>query len=138
MPPYWLLKTEPARLPLETIREGAPVLHRGVRSPPSRTRLGQIRRGDEVLLQHTGRRPALLGTARVRRGAHPDPEGTEAGDVAVVLGPVRLFAAPLPLARLRAEPALAGLELLTFPRLSVVGISPHAFRRILRLAGRPA
>jgi predicted RNA-binding protein with PUA-like domain len=94
-----------------------------------------MRRGDEVLLEYTGYRPAVFGTTRVRRGPFRDPEGTAAGDLAVLLAPVVPFGAPLPLALLRQEAELSDWELLTFPRLSVVQVPSRAWRVVLRLAG---
>lgn len=150
----WLFKSDPesfgiddlARCPDRTTNWD------GIRNYQARNYLrDDVRVGDRVLFHHSQQKPpALMGLAEVVKAAYPDPTALDPNSkyhdpkasvenpiwVMVDIRLVRKFAEPLSLERLRAEPALAGLELLrTGSRLSIQPVSQEHFLHILRLAG---
>lgn len=135
---YWLVKSEPgvygwARL----VAEGRTAWD-GVRNALARQHLAAMRRGDLVLYYHSQIGKEVVGIARVARPSYPDPTDASGRWLAVDLEPVAPLAAPVPLAAIRAERALAGLALLRNPRLSVMPVAAPQFERILALGGTRA
>lgn len=135
MPNRWLVKTEPATYSFDDLRREGRTSWDGVRNALAQIHLRAMRRGDAVLVYHTGREKAVVGLARVARAPYPDPGAGDPAVVAVDLEAVRPLARPVPLARLKAEPTLAGLDLLRISRLSVMPVAAAHWRPILALAG---
>lgn len=135
MPSRWLVKTEPATYSLDDLRRERRTTWDGVRNALARQHLRAMRRGDEVLVYHTGPEKAVTGIARVARGPRPDGEGADPAQVVVDLAFVRALPAPVPLAAIKADRTLAGLDLVRHSRLSVMPVGPAQWRRILELAG---
>ena len=75
-------------------------------------------------MYHTGKEKAVVGEMVV----------VAAGDE-VRVKPVRRFAVPVTLAAAKADPALAGWELVRLPRLSVMPATDAQWRRVEGLAG---
>jgi len=72
----------------------------------------------------------VVGIARVATAPHPDPRDAR-GSWSVEVRPVRRLVAPVPLAELKADRALAGFLLLRISRLSVVPVTSAEWKRIL-------
>ena len=93
--------------------------------------------GDTLLYYHSGSERAVVGVARVVRTAYPDPTaapGDKGGWVCVDLAPVRALSSPVPLRRIKADPALARIGLVRQSRLSVMSLQVAEFDRILTLS----
>lgn len=145
---YWLFKTEPGCYSLEDL-QAAPrqtTSWDGVRNYQARNFMRAMRLGDRGFLYHSGKSPAIVAVVEVVREAYPDhtafdPENTHYDSHSTPQNPrwhmvdVRLmhaFPVPLPLAALRGEPELGGMELLKKgSRLSVQPVEPGAFAHIL-------
>ena len=73
--------------------------------------------------------------------AYPDPTAplgdNKGGWVCVDLAPVGALALPVPLGRIKADPALAGIGLVRQSRLSVMPLQVSEFDRILTLSQTP-
>jgi predicted RNA-binding protein with PUA-like domain len=124
----------------------------GVRNYQARNRLrDDVHAGDGVLFHHSGgAQPAIVGTCSVVRAAYADPHQFDPAsryfdprsDPAAprwVLVDVRGEAAlpePVTLARIRATPALAGMDLLRRGnRLSIQPVTASEWRTITKLGG---
>jgi predicted RNA-binding protein with PUA-like domain len=94
-----------------------------------------MRPGDAVLFYESGAPKAVVGVAEVTKPAFPDTTADEPGWVAVELKSVAPLARPVTLATIKAEPALAKIELIRQSRLSVMPIPADAFKRIVKLGG---
>jgi predicted RNA-binding protein with PUA-like domain len=70
---------------------------------------------------------------RVTRAAEPDPRAPEW--VRVRVEPVRPLARPVTLAEIKAEPALAKMELIRQSRLSVAPVRDEEWARVVEMAG---
>lgn len=149
----WLCKTEPstwsvddhARAPQRT------TFWDGVRNYQARNTLrDSMRLGDPVLLYHSSCEPSgVVGLCEVASAPYPDPTAFDPADphhdpksdpsnptwFGVDLRLVERFSHILSLADLKADPGLAGLELLRKgSRLSVQPVSDAHLAHILRLA----
>lgn len=152
---YWLFKSEPncfsfadlMALPDRTTDWD------GVRNFQARNMLrDEIKVGDGVLFYHSSADPAAIaGIAEVVRDGHPDqtafdPKSDHHDSTSdpksprwyqVSIRAVRPIDPPIPLARLRAESGLEGMELLRKgSRLSVQRVAERHWRAIVEMADR--
>ena len=68
------------------------------------------------------------------RGAYPDPRQKDARLVVVDIQATARLLRPVTLAEMRANPKLAGFDLLRLPRLSVMPVSAAQWAEIHRMA----
>ena len=89
--------------------------------------------GDEAFFYRSVVEPAIVGIVRVARGPGPDPR--DAAWVSVEVEPVRALKRAVTLKSIKAEPALANMELLRQSRLSVAPVRATEWKRILTMEG---
>jgi predicted RNA-binding protein with PUA-like domain len=130
----WLMKSEPESYGwADLVRDGATEWD-GVRNPTARLNLKAMKPGDEAFFYHSMSDKAVVGIMRVTRGAEPDPKAPEW--VRVRVEPVKTLARPVTLAEIKAEPALARMELIRQSRLSVAPVRDEEWELILEMAQR--
>ena len=130
---YWLIKGEPDAYGWDDlVRDGATEWD-GIRNPAAANNLRAMRVGDEALFYHSGSDKAAVGIVRVARAAQPDGDGGRW--VSVRVEPVRPLARPVTLARMKAEPALAGMATIRQGRLSVSPVTVAEWDVVMRLGG---
>jgi predicted RNA-binding protein with PUA-like domain len=128
----WLMKSEPESYGwADLVRDGATEWD-GVRNNAARLHLKAMKQGDEAFFYHSMSDKAVVGIMRVTRGAEPDPKAPEW--VRVRVEPVRPLARPVTLAEIKAEPALARMELIRQSRLSVAPVRDEEWARVLEMA----
>ena len=151
---YWLLKSEPQDFSFDDLlaRPGRRIGWDGVRNHQARNYMRDAMAvGDGVLFYHSSAQPpGVAGVARIARAAYPDPTQFERRSehfdpkakkdsptwVQVDVEAVSQLAAFVPLAKLRADPALAGMLLLRpGQRLSILPVAPEEWRAVLALGG---
>ncbi len=134
---HWLIKSEPSVYPYhQLVREGR-TAWTGVRNFEARNNLKAMEPGDLCLYYHSNEGKAVVGVARALTRAVPDPtaSGEEGqGWVAVDVAPVAELRTPVTLQAIKASRELAGIQLVTRSRLSVVPVSRAHFDRILEMA----
>lgn len=149
----WLVKTEPECFSIQHLAAcpGQTTCWDGVRNYQARNFMrDQMKVGDRVLFYHASADPpAVAGTAVVARAAYPDatawdPHNHHFDPKASPKNPIwqmvdirldEIFAAPVPIGRLRGVPGLASMELLrTGSRLSVQPVKPREFEIVVALA----
>ncbi len=130
---YWLVKSEPESYAWADLVRDKRTAWTGVRNNAARLHLKAMNRGDRVLFYESVTTKAVLGIAEVSKAAFPDKTADEPGWVAVELAALTAFVHPVTLAQIKAEPALAKMELLRQSRLSVSPLTPAEYNRILKL-----
>ena len=130
---YWLIKSEPASYSWDDLVRDGGTEWDGVRNNAARLHLRAMQAGDEAFLYHSMADKAVVGIMRVVRGAAPDPR--DAAWVSVRVEPVRALARPVTLAAIKAEPALAKMELIRQSRLSVAPVRAAEWAKVLAMAG---
>ena len=130
----WLFKTEPSTYSWADLARDGRTVWDGVKNALALKHLAAVATGDEVLIYHTGDEKAAVGIAKVMRGAYPDPKRKDARLVVVDLQPVKALARPVALGEMRANPKLAGFDLLRLPRLSVMPVSAEQWAAIMEMA----
>jgi predicted RNA-binding protein with PUA-like domain len=131
---HWLVKSEPNSYSFADLQRDGSTVWDGVRNNAAALHLKAMKEGEEVLFYHSQEGKEIVGIARVIKTAFPDKSDPSGRFVAVELAPVRPLAKPVTLADLKAEPALAGMEMLRQSRLSVSPVSADQWKTILAMA----
>jgi predicted RNA-binding protein with PUA-like domain len=132
----WLMKSEPESYSWADLERDGSTEWDGVRNNAARLHLKAMAPGDEAFFYHSMSDKAVVGIMRVTRAAEPDPKAPKW--VRVRVEPLKALKRPVTLAEIKAEPALAKMELIRQSRLSVAPIRDTEWDRILALANRPA
>ena len=130
---YWLMKSEPETYSWADLERDGGTEWDGVRNNAARLHLKAMRRGDEAFFYHSMSDKAVVGVMRIVREAQPDPK--DADWVSVRVEPVRPIP-PVTLARIKAEPRLAKMELIRQSRLSVAPVRDDEWNLVLEMAGK--
>ena len=130
----WLLKTEPSTYSFVDLTRDRRTTWDGVSNAQALIHLRAMKAGDEVLVYHTGGDKAIVGLAKIAAGPRADPRLDDPRMVVVDVEAVRALTAPLSLADIKRDGALAGLDLVRNSRLSCMPVSP-AHRARLRILG---
>ena len=129
---YWLMKSEPGSYGWDDLVRDGGTEWDGVRNPAARLHMKAMQPGDEALFYHSGKDKAAVGVMRIARAAAPDPKDPDW--VSVAVEPLRPLPRPVTLKAIKAEPRLAGLEMLRQSRLSVSPVRDEEWAAILELA----
>ncbi len=150
---YWLMKSEPDVYSIEDLERDGSTSWEGVRNYKARNNMQAMRVGDEVLYYHSNAKPpGVVGIARVCREAYPDHHAfdrkhtyydakSDPEDPRWFMVDIEFVArvtdveAPLSLPDIRADAALADMELIRYGRLSVQSVKKAEFDRVKKLAG---
>ena len=130
---HWLMKSEPESYGWDDLVRDGGTEWDGVRNNAARLHLRSMKPGDEAFLYHSMSDKAVVGIMRVVSEPHPDPKDPDW--VAVRVEPVRKLERPVTLAVIKAEPALAEMELIRQSRLSVAPVRAEEWDKILTMAG---
>ena len=129
---YWLMKSEPSSYSWDDLVRDGGTEWDGVRNNAARLHLKAMKAGDEALFYHSMSDKAVVGIMRISREAQPDPKAADW--VSVRVEPVRPLERPVALAEIKAEPALAKMELIRQSRLSVAPVRAEEWEKVLKMA----
>ena len=135
---YWLLKSEPDVYGWDDLVAEGEGTWDGVRNYTARLNLRAMAVGDEAFFYHSNIGLEIVGIARISKAGFPDPSDDTGRWTSVKLKPVRKLKRPVTLKEIKAEPALAEMELLTKFRLSVSKVSAAEWSHIVALSNRKA
>ena len=132
---YWLVKSEPNKYAFADLQRDGKTVWDGVRNNAAALHLKAMKLGDQVLYYHSQEGLEVVGVAKVVKEHFLDPSDPAGRFVAVELAPVRALPRPVSLQAMKANPALAGLEMIRQGRLSVSPVRPAEWTAILKMAG---
>lgn len=133
---HWLMKSEPEEFSIDDLASRGREPWTGVRNYQARNFLRDAMRvGDGVFFYHSNIGVEIVGIAEVSEEAFQDPSDETGRWSAVRLKPVRKLPRPVTLKQVKADPALADMDLITKFRLSVSAVKPAEWDHILNLAG---
>lgn len=132
---YWLVKSEPFKYSWEQFLKEKKTFWDGVRNYAARNNLRAMKKGDQVLFYHSNEGLAIVGIAEVVKEAYQDPTTEETAWVVVDLKPVRSLPVPVTLAAIKAERALADMQLVRLSRLSVSAVTDAEYKKVLAMGG---
>jgi predicted RNA-binding protein with PUA-like domain len=129
---YWLMKSEPGSYGWDDLVRDGVTEWDGVRNNAARLHLRAMKAGDQAFFYHSMDERAVVGIMKIARGPRPDPKDPDW--VSVRVEPVRKLERPVDLKAIKAEPKLAGMELIRQSRLSVAPVREEEWRTILKMA----
>lgn len=130
----WLFKSEPSCYSFADLERDRSTLWDGITNALARKHLREVRPGDTIFFYHTGDEKQIVGTMKAIADPTPDPNADDPKSVVVEVEPVRKLKHPVSLARIKADPHLAGWELVRFSRLSVVPVTAEQWREVEQLS----
>ncbi len=133
---FWLMKSEPDVYSWDDLVAEGEGTWDGVRNYTARNNLRAMKPGDHAFFYHSNIGIEVIGIAEITASNIPDPTDQTGRWSAVRLRPLRKLERPVTLKEIKADPALAEMELLTKFRLSVSRVSPGEWDHILKLAER--
>lgn len=131
---YWLMKSEPDAYSWDDLVAEGEGTWDGVRNHRAANNLRAMREGDEAFFYHSNIGLEIVGIARVSVPGLADPSDPEGKWAAVKVKPVRKLARPVTLKQIKADPALADMELVRLSRLSVAELLPSEWEYILKMS----
>lgn len=131
---YWLLKSEPDAYGWEDLVAEGEGTWDGVRNHRAANNLRAMRVGDEAFFYHSNVGLEIVGIVKISKAGLKDPSDPEGKWAAVKVKPVRKLKRAITLKEIKADPALADIELVKLSRLSVAAITSDEWNYIVELS----
>ncbi len=128
----WLMKSEPDVFGWDDLVRDGSTEWDGVRNHTAAANLRAMKLGDRAFFYHSNIGLEIVGIMEVSREAKPDGDGKHW--VSVEVKPVEKLAKPVTLKQVKAEPTLAGMELVKYSRLSVGKVTPDEWRQVIDMS----
>lgn len=134
----WLMKSEPDVYGWDDLIAEGEGTWDGVRNHLAARNLRTMAVGDLAFFYHSNIGKEIVGIARISVAGLSDPTDPEGKWAAVKVQPVAKLKAPVTLAAIKANPALAEMDLLRLSRLSVSSVRAAEWEIVLEMAGGTA
>ena len=131
---YWLMKSEPDVYPWSRLVADGRGHWDGVRNHQAARNLRSMKVGDRAFFYHSNEGKEIVGIVEIVREHYIDPKDAAERFPAVDVVPVEPLKSPVTLATIKADPALAQMELIRQSRLSVAPVREAEWARIMELA----
>jgi len=135
---YWLVKTEPDAFGWPQQVEQGTEPWTGVRNHAAKANLAAMHHGDLAFFYHSNIGKEIVGIVEVVREAYPDPTAESGPWVCVDMQAQKPLKRPVTLAEIKADPALTGMALVKYVRLSVGPVTQAEWTHILGMSERAA
>ncbi len=129
---YWLMKSEPGTYSWDDLVRDGRTWWDGVRNNAARLHLRAMKPGDEAFFYHSGEDRQIVGIMRI--AGEQAADGEDGAWVKLPVEPVRPLERPVPLKAIKADPRLAGMELIRQSRLSVSPVRDEEWAAVLALS----
>jgi predicted RNA-binding protein with PUA-like domain len=134
---YWLMKSEPDAYSWDDLVSEGEGTWDGVRNHRAANNLRSMQVGDEAFFYHSNIGKEIVGIVTISKAGIVDPTDPEGKWAVVKVKPVRKLRRTVTLSEIKADPALADMELIRLSRLSVAVVTPDEWGYILALSERP-
>ena len=131
---YWLMKSEPDAYSWDDLVAEGEGTWEGVRNHRAANNLRAMQKGDEAFFYHSNIGLEIVGIVRISVPGLTDPSDPDGKWAAVKVKPVRKLARPVTLKQIKADPALADMELVRLSRLSVAELTKAEWEYVLKMA----
>ena len=135
-PRYWLLKSEPDAYGWDNLVAEGEGTWDGVRNHRAANNLRAMKKGDKAFFYHSNIGLEIVGIVTISQAGLTDPGDPEGKWAAVKVKPVEKLAHPVTLKAIKADPALADMELVRLSRLSVSELTRAEWDYVLGMAKR--
>ncbi|WP_309623882.1 EVE domain-containing protein [Novosphingobium sp.] len=133
---YWLLKSEPDVYGWDDLVTEGEGTWDGVRNYTARLHLRAMQVGDEAFFYHSNIGVEIVGVIKITKACFQDPTDETGRWTSVKVKPVRKLKRAVTLKEIKADPALADMDLLTKFRLSISPVKPDEWAHIVELSER--
>lgn len=133
---YWLMKSEPDVYGWDHLVAEGEGTWDGVRNHRAANNLRAMKVGDEAFFYHSNIGLEIVGIMKVSQAGLTDPHDPDGKWPAVKVKPVRKLKRAVTLKEIKADPALAEMELIKQSRLSVGIVRPEEWDYIVALGSR--
>jgi predicted RNA-binding protein with PUA-like domain len=133
---YWLMKSEPDAYGWDDLVAEGEGTWDGVRNHRAANNLRAMQVGDEAFFYHSNIGLEIVGIMTVSQAGLTDPNDPGGKWPAVKVKPVTKLKRAVTLKEIKADPALAEMELIKQSRLSVGIVRPEEWAYILKLTSR--
>ena len=131
---YWLMKSEPDVYSWdELVAEGEGTWD-GVRNHAAKLHLQAMKKGDEAFFYHSNTGLEVVGIMAISEAGLADPKDPSGKWAAVRVKPLRKLARGVTLKEIKANPALAKMEMLRQSRLSVAPVRAEEWTEIIAMS----
>ena len=134
---YWLVKSEPHKYAWDDMVRDGRTIWDGVRNHTAAINLRTMKVGDQAFFYHSNEGKEIVGIVEIIREHYIDPKDAAQRFPAVDVAPVAPLKNPVTLAAIKADPALADMELVRQSRLSVAPVRDTEWAHIMAMAGEP-
>jgi predicted RNA-binding protein with PUA-like domain len=134
LPNYWLIKSEPFKYAWDDLVRDGETVWDGVRNHLAARNLREMQMGDACFFYHSNKGLEIVGIAEVSAAGLIDPTDAEGKWPTVKVRPVKALDNPVTLKAIKANPALAAMELVRLSRLSVARLQPDEWEEIVRMS----
>ena len=131
---YWLLKSEPDVYGWDDLVAEGEGTWDGVRNYTARILLRAMQMGDEAFFYHSNVGVEIVGIIKITKAGFQDPTDETGRWTSVKVKPVRKLKRAVTLKEIKADPALADMDLLTKFRLSVSPVKAAEWEHIVKLS----
>ena len=135
---YWLMKSEPDAYSWDDLVAEGEGTWDGVRNYRARNNLAAMKVGDEAFFYHSNIGLEIVGIMKISESGISDPTDPDGKWAAVKVKPVKKLKRPVTLKEIKADPALAEMELIKQSRLSVGAVTIEEWNYILSLSNKAA
>ncbi len=133
---YWLMKSEPDAYSWDDLVAEGEGTWDGVRNHRAANNLRAMKKGDKAFFYHSNEGLEIVGIAVISKPGLTDPTDPDGKWAAVKVKPVKKLRRAVTLKEIKADPALADMELVRQSRLSVAEVRPAEWEHILAMARR--
>ena len=133
---HWLMKSEPDTYGWDDLVAEGEGTWDGVRNHRAASNLRAMQVGDLAFFYHSNIGLEIVGIVEISASGLTDPSDPDGKWAAVKVKPVRKLKRAVTLKEIKADPALADIEVVRLSRLSVAAITPTEWDYIVALSER--
>lgn len=131
---HWLMKSEPDVYSYDDLVAEGEGTWDGVRNHRAANNLRAMQVGEQAFFYHSNIGLEIVGIIEISQAGLADPTDETGRWACVKVKPVRKLKKPVTLRQIKADPALAEMELIRLSRLSVGVVSEAEWAHILALS----
>ena len=131
---HWLMKSEPDAYGWDDLVREGEGLWDGVRNHRAANNLRAMKVGDQAFFYHSNIGLEIVGIMAVSVTGIADPSDAGGKWASVKVRPLRKLRRAVSLKEMKADPALAEMEMLRLSRLSVAAVDPAHWAHIIALS----
>ena len=134
----WLMKSEPDAYGWDDLLAQGEGTWDGVRNHRAANNLRAMQVGDQGFFYHSNVGLEIVGIVEISAAGLTDPSDPQGKWAAVKVKPLRKLQRAVTLKEIKADPALAEMELVRLSRLSVSAVTPREWDYIIALSENSA